>query len=217
MQSGTKKKLLAHVGKLMREGRDYEAQYRQTYANRDPDIGPLLLSYSTWAARIRNFLRMLGPEFATPYERTVSLDYQNHYEMNGVLAAIWHDLEDDALISAEQLIRGEVFGSLLEQAEHLLENGFHLAAGVLGRAVLEEHLRKWCNRAGCLPQKQKPTMADFKSELYAKNHMSKVEMLHVEAMAAVGNDAAHNLPTLARNDVERMVRDVRDFTAQHPV
>jgi hypothetical protein len=40
-------------------------------------------------------------------------------------------------------------------------------------------------------------------------------MLHVTAMAAVGNDAAHNSPTLRREDVDRFLRDVREFLVRH--
>jgi hypothetical protein len=40
-------------------------------------------------------------------------------------------------------------------------------------------------------------------------------MKHVDSMIAVGNDAAHNEPDLKREDVERLLRDVRTFIARH--
>ena len=59
-------------------------------------------------------------------------------------------------------MRAEAFESLLEQADYLLSEGYFLAAGVLGRAVLEEHLRKWCDLKAYSPAKQRPTINDFK-------------------------------------------------------
>jgi hypothetical protein len=35
-------------------------------------------------------------------------------------------------------------------------------------------------------------------------------------MAATGNEAAHNLPTLTKEAVERMLRDIRVFIGKYP-
>jgi len=129
------------------------------------------------------------------------------------------------LVPLGSLLRAEVFSDLLEQAEHLLDEGYFLPAGVLGRAVLEEHLRAWCDRAPCVPvdpknpsqPKPKPTLSDFYEALYKARHLTLTEKRHVEAMAAVGNDAAHNKATLKKADVDRLLPDVRRFMAQHPL
>jgi len=42
-------------------------------------------------------------------------------------------------------------------------------------------------------------------------------MKHIESLASVGNDAAHNKPTLAEPDVKRLLRDVRDILVKHPL
>jgi hypothetical protein len=135
----------------------------------------------------------------------------------GTLLAVREAIDQDLLIRIEDLIVAETFADLLEQADYLLSENYFLAAGVLGRAVLEEHLRKWCDRSAIKPTKPRPTLSDSKIELYKAHAITKVEMMHVDAMAAVGNDAAHNQPSLKREAVERMLRDVRDFVAQHPL
>jgi hypothetical protein len=121
------------------------------------------------------------------------------------------------LVAVEDLVRAEAFESLLEQADYLLASGYALAAGVLGRAVLEEHLRKWCEVKGCRPAKDKPTINDYNSELYKAKHLNLSQMKHVESLAAVGNEAAHNKPTLTADGVERLLRDVRELLAKHPL
>ena len=130
--------------------------------------------------------------------------------------ALHQAMVDDLLFKVEDLVLAEAFSDLLEQADHLLASGYFLAAGVLGRAVLEEHLRKWCARKACTPTKPKPTLNDYTASLYKLNYLNKIELKHVEAMSAIGNESAHNSPTLKREDVERLIRDVSDFVAKHP-
>jgi hypothetical protein len=134
----------------------------------------------------------------------------------GTLYALKHAIENDWLTSVENLVVAEAFTDLLEQADYLLEKSFHVAAGTLGRAVLEEHLRKWCGRSGCVPTKKRPTLADFNMELYTKNHITKVTHAHVLAMIAIGNQAAHNEKVTVQ-EVERLLRDVRGFLQNHPL
>lgn len=42
-------------------------------------------------------------------------------------------------------------------------------------------------------------------------------MKHVEAMAAIGNDAAHSNPGLKADDVRRLLTDLRGFLAKFAV
>jgi hypothetical protein len=104
---------------------------------------------------------------------------------------------------------------LLEQADYLLSEGYFLAAGVLGRAILEQHLKYWRYIAGCPPNKPRPTLNDFKDGLYKSKRINITEMKHIESLASVGNDAAHNKPTLTESDVKRLLRDVRDMLVKY--
>lgn len=114
------------------------------------------------------------------------------------------------------LVIADTFADLTEQAEHLLSQGYFLASGVIFRAVLEERLRNMCVRNGVMPSKPRPTINDFNAALYSASPpiYDKSMMLHVTALAAIGNDAAHNAPTLKREDVDRLANSVRDFLAR---
>jgi hypothetical protein len=134
----------------------------------------------------------------------------------GSIRAVRDAVEFGYLLGVEFLVRSEAFESLLEQADYLHAEGYTLAAGVIGRAVLEEHLRKLCDAKTCAPSKAKPTMNDFKDALYKAKSIDTTQMKHIEATAAVGNDCAHNKPHHA-DDVKRMLRDVRDILLRHPI
>jgi hypothetical protein len=137
--------------------------------------------------------------------------------MAGTLEGVKHAVENDLLVTVEDLVFAEAFSDLLEQADHLLTGRFWLAAAILGRAVLEEHLRKWCDKEGCTPSIPKPTMSHFYIELQKAGHLNKLEVANVQAMVAAGNEAAHNTGKLTEPDAEKLIRDVRDFLLRHPL
>lgn len=137
--------------------------------------------------------------------------------MVGAIGGLKESLRMGLLNRAESIILADAFEDWLEQAKHLFERDYVLGAGVIGRAVLESHLRKWCERAGCSPLKDRPTIEDFKGALYSNSHLTKTEMKHVEAMTAIGNDAAHAKPELTSEQVERLLSGLTAFLATHPL
>ncbi len=180
-------------------------------------FGVDLQSFAKWAAGCANLVRLLGPLGDTWAADLVGKqnEYSSAVRMLGTLEAIKDAIDHGLLVRIEDLVLADAFDNLLEQAEYLLTENYFLAAGVLGRAVLEEHLRAWCDAAGCAPTTQRPTLNNYKDALYRAKHFNTSVMKHVEAMAAVGNDAAHNKPSLTKDEVERLLRDVRDFLAKH--
>jgi hypothetical protein len=168
--------------------------------------------FGKFIGRLKSLAFILG-ELGQPWNDELTKDHgRNAYptlvRLIGLLEAIKNDIENDHLIRAESMIRAEALSDLLEQAEYLLEQGYYLAAGVLARAVIEQHLRKRCDELGCMPSKSRPTINDFNQALYASKHIDKIAMKHIDSLAAVGNDSAHNNPSLKQEDVERLVREV---------
>ena len=171
-----------------------------------------LQGYGKFAGRLKSLAFILG-ELGQPWKEELTKDHGiNRHStlvgLIGLLEAIKNDIENDHLIRAENIIRAETLTDLFEQAEYLLEQGYFLAAGVLARAVIEEHLRKRCDELGCIPSKSKPTLNDFNQALYSSKNIDKIAMKNIDSLAAVGNDAAHNNPSLKQDDVERFVREV---------
>jgi DNA-binding MarR family transcriptional regulator len=79
-----------------------------------------------------------------------------------------------------------------------------LAAGVVFRAVLEERLRRLCEQHSITLGKTKPTLNDYNSELYKSSVYDKITFKEVDTLIAIGNDAAHNNPTLVIERISLM-------------
>jgi len=164
-----------------------------------------------WSSRCAH-LAVLLERHAGPWGAVLNAEITGSDDMRrliGVLEAIKLQIDAGLLLSLQNLIAADMFDDLLEQAAYLREAGYFLAAGVLGRAVLEEHLRNWCAREACSPTKPRPTINDYNMALYDAKHIDKITMKQVDALAAIGNEAAHNEPALTPDTVERLLRDVR--------
>lgn len=212
----SKQRVLKEIDRLIKEG---DAVLRTRRAGHMRDVVENKL-FSKWLHGCRNMLRLLGEvadAWSEEFQHPASQCYFRRAErMAGALESIQDGTKNGLLLSVEELVLADAFDSLLEQAEYLQREGFFLAAGVLGRAVLEEHLRKWAEHAECLPDKQRPTISDYTQSLYRDKHFTKIVLKQVESMAAVGNDAAHNKNDLEAKDVVRLLRDVRDFIVRYP-
>jgi len=173
-----------------------------------------------WLAGCRNVMHVIGPKAAT-WNSQFTNDAPNKYiiaaKLQGSLRALLDAIDADLLVSVEDLITADAFANLLEQADELYDKKYFLGAGVLGRAVLEEHLRAKCIKAGILPP-GRPTINDLNQALYKAGNIDKLAMQQVTAMAVAGNHCAHNLaPPLSPADIKRFLTDVRDFLVRHPL
>ncbi len=210
-----------YVEELIAEGREVTTAKFSLPGNFG-NPGPIYLdaeSFSKWVAKCAH-LAVLLAEHATPWRSTLLSAGENSLVnancLLGTLRAIHDTLKAGLLIRLDQLVRAETFSDLLDQADYLLSEGYFLAAGVLGRAVLEEHLRRWCATAGCTPPgKDRPTLSNYNATLYNAKHIDKATMKHVDALTAIGNDAAHNATGLQKVHVERLLRDVREFIVRY--
>lgn len=212
--------VLQHVQDLIREGKQVIAtQWAVEYSFSKEwfvEVG----AFGAWTGGCSTLHHMLGP--TNPWSGTLAdLEMKSNAlgfceRLLGTLKAVERAVQRGHIVRVEDLARAEVLGDLLEQADHLHSQSYFLAAGVLCRAALEEHLRVWCARLSCSPQKSKPTLNDYLQALYGGKHLDLIAMKHVESMAAVGNACAHNKGPSAP-DVERLLRDTRSFMVEHGV
>ncbi|HUY93417.1 MAG TPA: hypothetical protein VMV10_32120 [Pirellulales bacterium] len=223
MKQPTKQRLKSQVEKLIADGNAVKA----TKFNRskpghidfnDPYVDGQ--SFAKWLTSCRNLVRTIGPSASVWKEAFDGRHYSGLGATNalcGTLEALRDAIDDDLLINVEDLVMADAFAGLLEQANELLDKDYVLAAGVLGRAVLEEHLRKLCEHASCLPP-NRPTIGDLNSALYKSGFLSKLEMQTVTAMATAGNHCAHNeQPALKSDDVRDLLERLNTFLSQKPL
>lgn len=168
-----------------------------------------------WWGKVKSFANQLGVA-ARPWHDTLTTDPERNTlafsnRILGTLEAISHELQHDHLQTFTTIVRAETLADLLEQANHLSSAGYFLAAGVIGRAVLEQHLRTTCETLDCVPAKARPTIIDYNQALYGVQHYTKIKMKQIEALAAIGNDAAHNSSDLQANDVNKLLEDLPEI------
>lgn len=177
--------------------------------------------YQKWLASCRLLVTQLG-KFAEPY-REVFIDggvvnsEANVLSMLGALESILENVEQGRLAAFEDIVFAEAFANLIEQGEYLLEMNYFIAAAVIFRAVLEERLRRLCDVHSLMPEKSHPTIIDYNQSLYKGQIYDKVVMKHVDAMASVGNAAAHNSPTFNSADAKPFKANLIAFLARFAI
>jgi hypothetical protein len=129
-------------------------------------------------------------------------------EFLGTIKGIRYSIDNNYLDNFKDIVLEETNLDLIEQAEELLNKKYFLAAGVIFRAVLEEHLRNICRKKKIIIGKTKPSISDFNQALYKAEHYSKTRMKQIDTLASIGNNAAHNSPELTNEDVKFFSREL---------
>ena len=180
-----------------------------------------LQTFYQWCASCRLLVKQLGP-FADPFRDVLTEQNQRNNtsavkSMLGTLESIVESVEHGRLSAFEDIVFAEAFANLIEQGEYLLEMDYRLAAAVIFRAVLEERLRRLCDVHNALPEKPRPTIADYNQSLYKGNVYDKIVMKHVDAMAAVGNAAAHGTAEFNPADVTQLHANLIAFLTRFTI
>jgi hypothetical protein len=172
-----------------------------------------------WLPACRNLLSLIGKfagPFSDPFRDNSGCDVGRTQKMIGALRALKGALDRGLLISIEELIFADVAMDLIDQAEELRDKGYLLAAGVLCRAVFEEHLKKLCDSNSCLPV-GRPTIETLKVALQGKQVLTKLDAKTVDLIGGMGNHCAHNAsPPFGRPEIDKLIENVQDFIRQHP-
>ncbi len=137
----------------------------------------------------------------------------------GILKALRSDYDAGCLQSVAELIHADLFADFMEMAEHLLDQGYKDPAAVITGSVLEEHLRKLCDKNGIIiSQGGKPKKADaLNAELAGANVYSKLDQKNVTAWLDLRNKAAHGkYSEYTKDQVALLIQSVRDFITRNP-
>lgn len=213
MDNRTRKTVLDAIDSMVNDGRSALAFFDRE------NLDDFYQTSHRFMAQCQNLMNFIGPaanDLRDTFFKTTAV-YGEINAMIGTLEGLRDSIALGLLNRAESLVLADAFHDWLEQANHLLERGYIIAAGAIARAVLETHLRKWCEREGCSPVKDRPTIEDYKSALYAKSHLDKTGMKMVETLATIGNDAAHAKEGLKPERVEWLVETLNAFLASHPL
>ena len=132
-----------------------------------------------------------------------------------VLAAAYEDYRGGYLFNTIKRIRAEMFDNFLEQAEHMLADGYFGVSAVIAGAVLEDTLRKMCVKAG-MTLSAAPKLETMNADLARAGVYDKLIQKKVTWLADLRNKAAHGKwDDFGPADVEDMLRATRRFVEEY--
>ena len=142
---------------------------------------------------------------------------QSHYLPNilGILEAAEHDFNSGLLFDMKTLMRAELLSDFMEQAEHLLDTGYHSSAASLAGAILEDTLRKLSQKRQ-IPLESKTGIERLNVELAKVQAYDRMAQKQITAFADIRNNADHgHFDKIRPEDVRAMLTWVRRFAAEH--
>ncbi len=171
-----------------------------------------------WQVKARQLLTSVcganSHQLSTFRENEKPIAYDTNHDalqkLRSILLAAKEDYEGGYLNTIRNLIRAEVFDNELEQAEELLEAGYHTASAVVAGVVLETTLRQMCedNQLGA------GKLDKMNADLAKVGVINKLLQKQITAWADIRNSAAHGkTDEFGKDDVSAMIRDVRRFVA----
>ena len=122
--------------------------------------GNALAEVSSWVTRLGQLIRKLYGTESQQFENyNKALSTQNFYnihsewydqvsQMQGIALSVKHDFENGLLNTIRTLLQADIFADFLEMGEYLLQENYKDAAAVIIGAVLEDSLRKLCEKHG---------------------------------------------------------------------
>lgn len=157
---------------------------------------------------------------------TNSKDSHGIRRILGLMVGLKNDYENEMLTDLTEMIEANIASEYMDQAEHLLGEGIsgqydHVPAAVLAGAVLEDALRRLCQRQTppidtLKPNGDKKTLDPLIADLQKANVFNKAKADQLRSWAKTRNSAAHGeFSEFNRNDVEAMIAGIRNFIADY--
>jgi hypothetical protein len=140
-------------------------------------------------------------------------------EIVGLLEGLRDALKRGLLEEGALLIRAELAGDYVGQAEVLLKEGYDVPAAVLAGAVLEDALRQLCtrNRISVVgPKTKRKTIDPMNTDLAKAGVYGSAKAQEIRGWAALRNDAAHGRGSdTDPKAVQRMIAGVQAFVGDY--
>lgn len=133
----------------------------------------------------------------------------------GVLEAAIRDFEGGYLFDMKALIRAEVLTDFIEQAEVLLDAGYRVGAAAIAGAVLEDTLRKLCDKHA-VPYEAKTSLNKLNGALAKAQVYDALTNKRITQVADIRNNADHgHFDKFTDEDVADMIKWTTRFTSNY--
>lgn len=167
------------------------------------------------------FSNLFGKEhpYYLEFDQNVNDSTPNRTEQGiGILYAVKKELEGGWVRTAKGLVSAEIFSDFLEMSSHLLEEGYKDPAAVMAGSVLEEHIRKLCEKHGIEIYIEKDDKliskkaATLNTDLTKKQVITKLDEKAITAWLDLRNKAAHGkYEEYTKEQVGLLIQSITDF------
>lgn len=170
-----------------------------------------------------NLVRRVCGEESDHYRELLKLPGGDKHPVNigsfppvvSVLVAAYSDYKAGLLFDLRSIISAEILGDFMEQAETLLKAGYVAPAASLAGAVLEDAMRRLCEKHGqAVPEK---TAIGKLNDILRKAEVYNL-LVHkrITALGDIRNNADHgHFNDFSAADVEDMIQYLKRFTADY--
>jgi hypothetical protein len=136
--------------------------------------------------------------------------------MGAVFLAAKEDFDGGMFDDIRRLVRADLLDDFLSQAEELLASGFSEASVSLGGAILEDTLRKLCDKHS-ITRPTKTSIDGLNTLLVKAQVYDGLVQKRITAIAHLRNDADHgrSLGTVRSADAEDMLKWLRRFVTDY--
>lgn len=172
--------------------------------------------YAEWRSQA---LAMLTQVFGSAHTYTASFEAEVEHRPRpyytetglGILRAALDDVEHGDLETLQEMAAAEVFSDFLDQADHLLENGYSAPAASLAGAVLENGLRSLAKRKG-VTVKARDNLQSLNNKIAEKGIYNRLRQKQVSSWIEVRNAAVHGrFDGFDYKDVASLIKGVRNL------
>jgi len=148
-------------------------------------------------------------------DKNTSVYSSYYHQCYGVLEAAYRDFSEGFLFDLRAMVRADLLGSFIEQAEALLDEGYYVPAASLVGAVLEDTLRRICDQQN-VSYPEKPNINALNTLLAKVTVYNKLTQKEITAKADIRNNADHGkFNQFTESDVKDMVKWVQRFASEH--
>lgn len=229
-----KQSVLDQIEPVITKWRDFSRKYRGPWSTSGPytQLDEVYEIYSEILATIER----IAPIGSSYYIRARSIwdtvTHDNYDDISkvylasetaaGILRALRQDFDRGYLQRIDDILRAETFSDFLEMAEYLLNEGYKDPAAVLIGGVLEEKLKKLCQKHDIATNflkegREIPKRAEsLNSELGNHGIYNRGEQKQVTAWLDIRNNAAHShYDAYSKEQVALRLLGIREFIVRH--
>lgn len=179
--------------------------------------------YTAWRMSSMTVIKSLaaGSHFETEFQEfeNKKLDTPSRFTAQlALLRALLDDLDGGHLSNLRGLIRAEVFGDFIDQAQHLHDQDYWQPAAVVAGAILEDHVRKLCGKHASISLPGRPKLDTMNAELAKAGEYDVLVQKRITYLADIRNKAAHGLwDKFTSADSQELIHGVLRFLTDHPL